>query len=530
MIKLIKSYWLVLSYFAIVLTIISCNENTVDAKFYGSIKGTVTAAKDGLPLEGVLVSTTPGTETQLTGADGAFEFKDVEVKEEDYTVNFKKEGYTPLSVTVKVASDKTSNADAQMSIADDSGNRPGVPVYISPAYGTKNTNRTVKLEWHKVKEPKTDSIKYDIKLFIGNNDIIGRVVKENITDTVATIEGLDFDTAYEWQIIAKDENMDATEGPLWKFSTEPFPKNGYVFVRSNKNTGRDIYSWDLNKEHLVQLTNWNGDEVWPQISPNQRKIALASNESGKYYIYTIDTKGRNKTKITTAYTGVVTGNFETASGFCWSPAGDKILFVNGNTLNIVNEDGTGFQRLTTAPTSYDFKACDWTGNFGNKSEEKIVALIQGEKPYDNKIYIINPYTGAFEMELLGNVLGTLSNPHFSVDGAKVIYSWDTPNELDNGRQINAYIYSINIDGSENTKLSGSSSSGGNGGNTGGSDNKEGGTNDLQASFSELGDKIIFLNIANDGEGIKNIYTMNAKDGGSRSKIIENGEMPNWYNP
>lgn len=527
MTRLIKPLWLTL-FVMVVLTMASCNEDTVDAKFYGSIKGIVTAEKGGAPMEGVSVSTSPATETYITASDGMFDIKNVEVG--DYTVTLKKEGYTVQNVTVKVVADETRNADTQMVVADNSGDNPAIPVYASPANGTKNQTRTVKLKWYKVKTSEKNPVKYDVKLYTGNNDVVGEIVKANFKDTIITLTGLKFDTAYEWQIIAKDKNMDETPGPLWKFSTEKFPENGYLFVRSNKETGRDIFSWDLNKEHLVKLTSWNGDEIWPQISPNQRKIAFLSNKEGDYHIYTMDRKGRNVQQISSE---IVTGDWRRASGFCWSPGGSKLLYVNNKRLDVINDDGTALVQLASAPTGYEFKSCAWTNRFGGKSEEKIVALVEGDMPYDNKIFLINSETGELELELLGNVEGTLSNPKFSVDGKKVIYSWDTPSEFNDGRQLNAFIYSINVDGSENTKLSGTtSSSGGTGTGTGttSTEGKKAGTNDLQASSSELGGKIIFLNIANNGKGVKNIYTMNEKDGSSRSKIIENGEMPNWFNP
>ena len=117
--------------------------------------------------------------------------------------------------------------------------------------------------------------------------------------------------------------------------------------------------------------------------------------------------------------------------------------------------------------------------------------------------------------LVDNLEGTLSNPHFSPDGTKVIFSLDTLFEDDNGRQLNAKIYSVDIDGTNITNLSG--------------DDKLAGTNDLQARFTETGGKIVFMNVANDGEGDKSIWIMDI-DGSNREKIITNGEMPDLYNP
>ena len=89
------------------------------------------------------------------------------------------------------------------------------------------------------------------------------------------------------------------------------------------------------------------------------------------------------------------------------------------------------------------------------------------------------------------------------------------NEYDNGRQLNAKIYSVNIDGTNFVDLSG--------------DDKPAGTNDLQARYTDTGGKIVFMNVLNTDKGTKSIWIMDP-DGSNREKIISNGEMPDLYNP
>jgi TolB protein len=116
--------------------------------------------------------------------------------------------------------------------------------------------------------------------------------------------------------------------------------------------------------------------------------------------------------------------------------------------------------------------------------------------------------------LVSDLPGTLSNPRFSLDGTKVIFSIDTLYQDKHGRQLNAKICSINVDGTNWKRLTDKT--------------KVDGTNDLQARFSQTGGNIIFLNVASDGDGTKRIFKMNV-DGSNRKEIILNGEMPEWIN-
>jgi len=493
---------------ALPIFLFSCNESTVDPELFGSISGTVKTSVGGIPLEGVTITTSPGTESKTTDADGNFDIGDVPVG--DYSVTAKKEDYSSENINISVRENKEVVMDIVMQIAPPDSEAPDEPIYSSPVDKKEDEQTTVKLVWNNGETEVGDTLRFDVILFEGSDDFEGTKVASNILDTTFTVTNLKFETSYEWKIIARNKSLDETEGRLWKFKTEDFPLNGYLFVKDSLDS-RDIYSWDLQENHLIRLTNQGGSEVQPRISPNEKSIAYSSNASGVYQIYTMDTKGENVTQVTSQ---PIAGYHNDGVGYTWSPDGDQLLYGHYGDLYSINYNGTGESKIADAPVGRHFKQCDWSDHFNFSTQEKIAVLTQGEMPYDNEIYLMDP-DGSNMFLLVDNLKGTLSSPHFSPDGSKLIFSLDSLYEDDNGRQLDAKIYSINVDGTNLTNLSGT--------------NKTAGTNDLQARYSETGGKIIFMNVANDGEGVKSVWAMDI-DGSNREKLIHNGEMPDWYNP
>lgn len=89
---------------------VSCTKDIIDTT--GNLTGTVTDAKTNEPLSGVSISITPTGTVKSTGADGKFEFRDLETKE--YTVTASKNGYKTDKKTVFVAAGQDTFADFQL--------------------------------------------------------------------------------------------------------------------------------------------------------------------------------------------------------------------------------------------------------------------------------------------------------------------------------------------------------------------------------------------------------------------------------
>ncbi|MGH7650458.1 MAG: TolB family protein [Gemmatimonadaceae bacterium] len=101
----------------------------------------------------------------------------------------------------------------------------------------------------------------------------------------------------------------------------------------------------------VQLTTGSGAELWPDVSPDGRYVALASNSSGHNEIYVLDLRDKTKTlRNVSNISGATDSNWPR-----WSPDGRRIAFHSNRDGNYhiftVKADGTDLRRITTYATS-----------------------------------------------------------------------------------------------------------------------------------------------------------------------------------
>lgn len=86
----------------LVLVALACLMNSCGKPYeyntYGSIAGTVIDLNNGEPIQGVLITLSPGGHNTYTGYDGSFDFLDLEAKQ--YTLTAQKTGYVANRKTV----------------------------------------------------------------------------------------------------------------------------------------------------------------------------------------------------------------------------------------------------------------------------------------------------------------------------------------------------------------------------------------------------------------------------------------------
>ena len=130
---------------------------------------------------------------------------------------------------------------------------------------------------------------------------------------------------------------------------------------------------------------------------------------------------------------------------------------------------------------------------------------------DSEIYLMN-VDGSNPVVLVNNLAGIIEAPSFSIDSKKVLFTRDVSGySSGTKRQLDAQIFSIDINTMVITPLS---------------DGKPNGTNDTNPRFSPNGAKIIFENASNVLGSEKSVWIMNT-DGTQREKIFDNAEMPDW---
>ena len=103
------------------LFMLSCAKDIIDTT--GGLMGVISDSRSGQFLSGVSVVLSPTGKTYTTGADGKYEFQNVEAQE--YSVTASKLGYLSDKKTVTVQAGNTANLDFQLTMQ-------GLMVSVSP--------------------------------------------------------------------------------------------------------------------------------------------------------------------------------------------------------------------------------------------------------------------------------------------------------------------------------------------------------------------------------------------------------------
>jgi TolB protein len=476
---------------------VSCKENTIQPEMFGSITGFILSQDDSKPVDGASITTTPPSNAIVSGKDGKFSFNELPVG--NYTVNVSKKGYKKSSVSVSVKEGQTANAT--IFLESDQGNTaPNVPTNPVPANEATGQSVSLTLSWSASDPDKEDSLMYDIYLYESNSPSPVKVAAD-YPDTNYVVENLNYNTTYFWQIVAKDTANSETNGSVWTFKTKEFPDNPIVYA-AMINDNYDIYSTNLSDSSEIRLTTKTSRQLWPKFNPNRTKIAYTSDENIQPQIFIMNRDGSGSYQVTSL---PVTGYHNYGFGFAWSNDGGRLIYSNYDKLYSINQDGSALTLISGAPADRHFREVDYSP-LGNK----IAAVTIGSNVYDSEIYLMNPDGSALTL-LVNNEPGLIESPSFSTDGTKILFTKDVSGfEGGNGRQLDAHIFLMSIDGSDTTDLS---------------VNKPAGTNDLYPSFSPDGSKIIFTNAINDGSSPKEIWIMDAN--GNNRRKLETGEMPDW---
>jgi len=82
------------------MVLVSCSDEPISPKKYGTISGRVLDASDDSPVEGVSITTTPSTVSATTDKTGAYTIDQVESG--SYTVRASRQGYKNAFTSVIV--------------------------------------------------------------------------------------------------------------------------------------------------------------------------------------------------------------------------------------------------------------------------------------------------------------------------------------------------------------------------------------------------------------------------------------------
>ncbi|GGG48595.1 carboxypeptidase regulatory-like domain-containing protein [Hymenobacter glacieicola] len=486
----------------------ACEDTTVEPGQNGTLEGVVLDGVNNQPVANAAITTNPATSSYTTDAQGRFSIASVPLGK--YALSIRKTDYKQETVNVQVNQNTPTEVKIILERSTGSNKRPNVPASPTPADRATNQPTSVTLRWRSTDpDGKSDTLRNDVILYeSGSTD--RRQLLSNSRDTTVVANNLKYNTTYFWQVTVRDKAGETVKGDIWSFQTRAQPDNRFLFARE-ENGNTDVYSSDETGANLLRLTSSAFVETAPQLSPNRDRVAYTSNATGQFQIYTMNRDGSDARQVTLI---PVDGYFNQGIGYRWSPDGAQLLYSSYNKLYRINRDGTGLTLLATAPQDRHFRECDWTAQ-GNR----IIVQTVGVSVYDSELYLLNA-DGSNRTLLVSNLPGRLDSPSFSIDGRRVLYTRDLDGYEDaTGRQLNAHIFTQNLDGSGLVDVSA-----GPGGTT--TTSKANGFNDVVPRYAPDGSKIIFAQVNNVNRSIPDIYTVDL-DGRNRTRLFQNATLSDW---
>jgi len=196
-----------------------------------------------------------------------------------------------------------------------------------------------------------------------------------------------------------------------------------VFV-SNASGNEDIWSMNLDGSELTQLTDYEGVDQYPAVSPDGKKIVYSSDIKGSWQIVVMDWDGSNKKQLTfnPERNGYPTWSFD--SRYIYFE-----MFINGDwEIYRMDSDGSNFKRLT-----FNNSSDDWHP-FAHPFEDKV--LFESGKFGNEDIYIVD--SNGDNLQKISNSQMRFRVPKMSIDGKKIVFMGYNGNQSD--------IYMMNADG------------------------------------------------------------------------------------
>jgi TolB protein len=507
-----KSFLSLITLFASILLFWGCNEDVyVDPVQLASVRGRVLYSVNQQPIRNASVTLSPTSRIVTTDSLGNFRFDSVIVG--SYTLRVSKTNYGTEASTITVVANASPLVTVLLTDDKTQNRPPTAPTLVSPAINSTLQPTNPTLRWTAT-DPNRDSLTYDVLLFRSGSSTPSASYKGLTVDTL-NVTALDYSTTYFWQVTAKD-GINTVNGPIWSFTTGEVPNYSYVFAR-RINGQYQLFTANATGS-VVQLTR-NGSNWRPVVSPNRQQIAFISNVTTDLQLFVMNANGSNITQVTTV---PIAGLYQTDLSFCWSPDGTQLLYPNNDRLFAIRTDGTGLRPVVQASTGRVFAGCDWTPQ-GNR----IAARTTGTSVYDNEIITLQD-DGSAVKSVYSKKNNRVGNPVFSVDGRQLVFSADANGFMnEQGRQLDARLYLLNLSTSGLTDLSASQGSA----NNPGQSSKPAGTNDLDPRFSPNGSQVIFTNADNTGNGTRSVYTIDLtgtdQAAQNRKLLFTSAEMPYW---
>ena len=149
-------------------------------------------------------------------------------------------------------------------------NPPNLPTNPTPQNGAINQLINPTLSWTGGDPDSGDLVTYDVYLDSSPNPTTKQY--SSITSTSCSINGLNYEQQYYWQVVAKDNKDTYTAGPIWTFSTGPqsnnppnIPSNPFPINGANNQPLNPVISWSGGDPDAGDLVTY---DVYLDTNPN----------------------------------------------------------------------------------------------------------------------------------------------------------------------------------------------------------------------------------------------------------------------
>lgn len=183
---------------------------------YGTITGLV---KDGNgdAIPNIQISTTPGTSSVFSDADGKYTLSNIPTG--DYIVTAKNNSsYLENSAAISVKKGEETTASFIMEYDSINNIAPAYPQNPTPAHNITSVSISQSLSWECSDPNENDTLLYDIYLW-ADGSTFTRIAKDVSTTSYNFSSTLSSATVYYWFIVAKDPHDGVSVGQVWKFTT-----------------------------------------------------------------------------------------------------------------------------------------------------------------------------------------------------------------------------------------------------------------------------------------------------------------------
>lgn len=478
----------------------SCSEDLVEKVQTGTLKGIVIRKGTNQPIKNAKIFTSPSTETVFSKDDGSFIIENIPLG--DYSVRAELAGYLTSFQGINLKNtNQVVTLVFEMNDDDSLNSPPSVPVLLSPVDNAVDQPLSIDLTWDSTDADSLDILKYTL---IVKNDFDTNIIKiKDLEEKRYFLENLKFGVTYYWQVTVTDGINPEVNSPVFRFRTSTTPNNRFHYVKKKNGSYYIVSSDDANAS--FQFTPFDKNSYRPRLNQNARLIAFLRTVGGNAQIFTANPDGSKVFQVT----AVPIAGFDNAViDYSWSKNGKEFLYANFSKLYRINKDGSGLELVYTTPDGSFITECDWSYD-----GSKIALKTNDASGYNVKIYIID-LLGNMVKNVLENVPGAAGGLNFSVDGNKLLYSYDISGHQEhNNRKLNSHLFIYNLLTDEKIDLSSLSK-------------KPDGSNDLDPRFSPNDAEVIFVNTSNDGISTKKIVKISLQDN-QRKDLFSDAEMPDW---